>query len=481
MSETASIKWGRRYNAAKPLARGLLVVSLIPSWCQELRAARTARGWSEDDLADQIQNWEYRHGAGRHLGVSRSYVSEWETGKRGVSGDYAIRIEGVTGIPRDHFIDHRSSRGRVVRLQEAEVGLQWADDLDDAVEVLIALWRSRLDRREFMAAMAATAVISEVALRWLVSPADGRVNRDAGSRWVGDSDLDAVRAMQQSMKAIDDAHGGGVALPMAVEYLRGEVAPLLRARYTDTVGRALFSATSEFTLGVGWMAYDAGKHGLAQRYMAQALRMSHAAGDRTFGGRILAAMSHQALHLGDVRHGTDFACAARAGTQGAITPTTVAMLAAMEACAHAARGDASLCLRALSDAERAFARSSPGEDPLWVDFDEGGLAGHLARSFRDLNRPREAEQFAVESIQLCHPTHLRTRVQRYAILASARAQQGDLEGACAVGRQALTEVPRLRSMRTLDDVARLVQLVGASDSQTTHDFAEEAREVLRSR
>jgi DNA-binding transcriptional regulator YdaS (Cro superfamily) len=105
VSETGPIKWGRRYNAAKPLARGPLVVSLIPSWCQELRAARLARDWSEDDLADQIQNWEYRHGAGRTLGVSRSYVSEWETGKRGVSRDYAIRIEGVTGIPRDHFID----------------------------------------------------------------------------------------------------------------------------------------------------------------------------------------------------------------------------------------------------------------------------------------------------------------------------------------------------------------------------------------
>ena len=73
-------------------------VSLIPSWCEELRAARLARHWSEDDLADQIQNWEYRHGAGRSLGVSRSYVSEWETGKRGVSRDYAIRIEGITGL-----------------------------------------------------------------------------------------------------------------------------------------------------------------------------------------------------------------------------------------------------------------------------------------------------------------------------------------------------------------------------------------------
>ena len=338
-------------------------VSLIPSWCQELRAARLARDWSEDDLADQIQNWEYRHGAGRSLGVSRSYVSEWETGKRGVSRDYAIRIEGVTGIPRDHFIDHRSTRGRVVRLQEAEVGLHWRDDLEDALGVLIELWRCRLDRREFLVAMAAAAVTSEVALRWLVSPPDERVQRDTGHGWVGHSDIEAVRAMQSSLKAIDDAHGGGVALPMAVEYLRGEVAPLLHGRYNDAVGRALFSATAEFTLGVGWMAYDAGKHGLAQRYMAQALRMAHAANDRAFGGRILAAMSHQALHLGDVRHGLDFACAGRAGTQGVVTSTTAAMLAAMEACAHAARRDASPCLRALTDAERALERSNPSEDP----------------------------------------------------------------------------------------------------------------------
>src|SRR5215211_2750114 len=456
-------------------------VSLIPSWCEELRAARLARDWSEDDLADQIQNWEYRHGAGRSLGVSRSYVSEWETGKRGVSRDYAIRIEGVTSIPRNHFIDHRSSRGRVVRLQEAEVGLHWTDDLEDALGVLIDLWRWRLDRREFLVTMAAAAMTSEVALRWLVSPPEERVQRDTGPGWVGHSDIGAVRAMQSSLKAIDDAHGGGVALPMAVEYLRGEVAPLLHGRYNDPVGRALFSATAEFTLGVGWMAYDAGKHGLAQRYMAQALRLSHAANDRAFGGRILAAMSHQALHLGDVRHGLDFACAARAGTRGAVTATTAGMLPATEACAHAARGDASPCLRALTEAERAFERSNPSEDPPWVDFDEGGLTGHLARSFRDLNRPHEAQQFAVQSIQLCRPTHLRTRVQRYAILASAHAQQGDLEGACAVGRQALAEVPRLRSRRTLDDVAQLVQLISANDSEATHEFTKQAREVLAAR
>jgi hypothetical protein len=45
----------------------------------------------------------------------------------------------------------------------------------------------------------------------------------------------------------------------------------------------------------------------------------------------------------------------------------------------------------------------------------------------------------------------------------------------------LAAVGRLRSRRTLDDVAHLVQLLGASRSQVTRDFTEQAREVLSSR
>jgi len=39
--------------------------------------------------------------------------------------------------------------------------------------------------------------------------------------------------------------------------------------------------------------------------MIQALRLSHTAGDRSFGGRVLAAMSHQALYLGAVNEAID--------------------------------------------------------------------------------------------------------------------------------------------------------------------------------
>ena len=69
------------------------------------------------------QNWGYPAMPAAPWRQPTSYVSEWETNKRSVSRDYAIRIKECHQDPRDHFIDHRSTRGRVVRLQEAEVGL----------------------------------------------------------------------------------------------------------------------------------------------------------------------------------------------------------------------------------------------------------------------------------------------------------------------------------------------------------------------
>lgn len=78
---------------------------------EQIRRELVERGWSHQALADRIQHWAYRNGEGT-LGVTRSYVSEWLTGKRGISAPYAHRLEGVLGIPADQFIDRRSARAR---------------------------------------------------------------------------------------------------------------------------------------------------------------------------------------------------------------------------------------------------------------------------------------------------------------------------------------------------------------------------------
>src|SRR5581483_67262 len=74
---------------------------------------------------------------------------------------------------------------------------------------------------------------------------------------------------------------------------------------------------AEMTLLAGWMAYDLEQHPIAQRYLIQALRLAHAAGDQALGGEILAAMSCHAAYLGDGSGAVDMARAAQTSARRA--------------------------------------------------------------------------------------------------------------------------------------------------------------------
>ena len=269
---------------------------------------------------------------------------------------------------------------------------------------------------------------------------------------------------------------------MAISYLRRELPQLLDGRYDDVTGRGLLEVAAEFQLDVGWMAYDAARQNLAASYFAHALRFAHAAGNRLLGGRILAAMSHQAIYLGHIAKAIDLARAARAGTAQLATPHAVAMLAAMEACAHAAAGDARLCQQALGDAENALT-GNPGDgpEPEWLDFDEGGYWGHAARAYRDLGDPEKAEQYAERSVALCLTGHSRTRAQRSAIQATAHLQLGDVDAAAAVGGGVVQEAWNLHSGHVFGEVSALAQAIAAVKTPAAGEFLELAHELLAAR
>ncbi|SEM91562.1 hypothetical protein [Nonomuraea pusilla] len=141
-----------------------------------------------------------------------------------------------------------------------------------------------------------------------------------------------------------------------------EVEPLLKQVSPDTVlGREFLSETAAMLRLAVWMAYDTGRHGLAQRYMVKALMLAREAGNRMLGGRILAGMSHQANYLGHYGAAVNLARAARMGADGAATPTAMALFHAMEARALASQGDEA---RALGEAEPWFERRVPEDDPV---------------------------------------------------------------------------------------------------------------------
>jgi hypothetical protein len=80
--------------------------------------------------------------------------------------------------------------------------------------------------------------------------------------------INGIRGMFKIMQEMDVMRGGGHARVALVEYLSGYVLPLVRRQHEQqAVQLALYEAAAEQAYLVGWMAYDDGQHGLAQRYL----------------------------------------------------------------------------------------------------------------------------------------------------------------------------------------------------------------------
>ena len=73
---------------------------------------------------------------------------------------------------------------------------------------------------------------------------------------IGIGDVTRFRATVEMFAELDNRFGGGHAREALIQYLSVDGDRLLRGRYTDAVGRELFSAVAEATLLAAWMTYD---------------------------------------------------------------------------------------------------------------------------------------------------------------------------------------------------------------------------------
>ncbi|MDH2392102.1 transcriptional regulator [Streptomyces sp. HNM0663] len=339
------------------------------------------------------------------------------------------------------------------------VGLQFSPTVLGAIEQVCELWRSDVGRRDFLSgsAVAASALV-EPSRDWLITGADPQVARNAGAR-VGMSDVAAVRATTGALTELDHRFGSGHVRPVVVHYLNSVISGLLSGSYRESVGRELFAAVARLTELAGYMAVDTGQPGLAQRYYIQALRLAQAAGDRGYGGYVLAAsMSHLAAQLGNPREIAQLARAAQEGTRGHVTPRAEAMFLAAEARGHALLGDSRTCLKAAGRAVEVLGRAdgASGDDPAWIaHFDGAYLADELAHCYRDLGQPGPAARHAADALEGHPESRARRRAIGYVLLASAQVQQREVELACASGARAVELMGSLRSSRGaeyLDDL-----------------------------
>ncbi len=352
----------------------------------------------------------------------------------------------------------------IIATETADLGLQFPLSLADATAEATALWRSDVERRRFLTGSSYTvAAYPAASMRWLTFPGPEHPT-SAGTRRVGAADVDAVRTMVGAFRDLDNQVGGGKVRSTIVHYLHTSVAPLLRGSYPESIGRKLFATTAELTKLAGWAAYDLEEHGLAQRYLIQALRMARAAGDAALGAEILAAMSHQATYVGRPGDAVDLARAARIAARGAGLPSLESECHLVEAHGHAALSDRNSCGASLIAAERSFSRAT--SVPPWLGYFDGAyMSAKAAHCFRDLGEHKRAAGLAIQSLDMADG-YLRGRMFNLCLLASTVVEQ-DPQEAVKIGFEALNMASGLESRRTrayLRDLrARLVPFADLPD------------------
>jgi hypothetical protein len=422
--------------------------------------------------------------SGLDLRYNHSSVARWlrgETPRRPTAELIAEVLSGTLGRPitiADIGIRQRKNVA-------ADAALQLPLRPSESARLLASLAHDDLERRRaLLEAGFDLAAFSSAALRWLVAPRTA-VPAAHGSRVIGTTDVEDIREATRAFQILDNRMGGGRIRPTVVDYLHGNIVPLLHdARCTQEIRRSLFSAAAEVAQLAGWQAYDLEQQGVAQRYLVQALSMARFAGDDGLGGEILAAMSHQAIWVSRPKHAIDMAYAAQVAGHRAGLPILETEGLVMEAHAHALLDDARACSQALKRASVAF-QKSVSDIPSWLRyFDHAYLAARIAHCFRALGQGHATEKYALQSLDM-DDRYIRGKAFNVALLAAGYAVQGEVEQACETGREAVDRAVALDSTRAVTYIRNLlVDLSGYDDVEECRAFrayAETRLPALRKR
>ncbi|MFI1886657.1 XRE family transcriptional regulator [Streptomyces jumonjinensis] len=145
----------------------------------------------------------------------------------------------------------------------------------------------------------------------------------------------------------------------------------------------------------------------------------------------------------------------------------------------ARRSDA---LRALNDAERAFARASDQERPEWIRFyDSSEFDALSAFVWAALGEHARSEYCLHRTLASIPKEKIRNRALYTAHLSLAQARQGDFELAGVTGRQAYVTLPSAsgsgRTIRTLAATRKVLVASGSNASEIV-EWIEESAEWI---
>jgi transcriptional regulator with XRE-family HTH domain len=443
----------------------------MTAWNEQLRQRRLRRGLTQEELATELARvaWEQNR---ERIGVDAAMVSKWERGKKQPSNSYRRLLAAVFAADPLSFDEPSEDLQRL--------GLEYTPSIPDTLEAVDKLGHADIKRRTFLkTALFAVAASIGPSRDWLLATLE---EATSPARKVSSDQVEAIRRTFGVFQELDVMRGGGHARQQLAAYLTSTVTPLLRSNDASTgAGQALYEAGAEQLYLIGWMAFDDGEHVLAQRYLIQALRLSHEARSPELGAHVLAGLSDQATLTGHPDQGLQLARAGRAGLRQGHSPACCADLWALQARAEAALGDGKAAAHSVLESQRAADDIHLADEPEWARFiDAAYLNGEYGHAFRDLDEPEEAARFAARSAaEAGRQSRARRGSLAHATLARAALSNHDLEAAATEAASTVRLAATVRSSRSADAVGDLRnRLSPHQDSRPVADFFDLANSLL---
>ncbi|WP_327415374.1 helix-turn-helix domain-containing protein [Streptomyces sp. NBC_01233] len=427
---------------------------------ERLRLALQQTGLTYDQLAADVRHIAAE--AGETLRTNRSAVAHWVAGRPPSPETAAYIAEALSRRLARHLTP--ADLGWQVpghgNGSDARLGLGIGPD---PVDIVRRIGEADINRRKILTGAAYSVAAAALPLG-LVQAAEAQERATgAKGRMVGEGDIDAVRSMLKAFTAIDERQGGLHGRSAVVQYLRSDVADLTRARFPkESVRGDALTAAAAFAFLAGWKAYDAGEHGLAQRYYLQSLGLTREADNPLHEAWVLRIMAHNGMDIARPEHTLDLADAALSLATGRAEPGMLSMFVVCRARALAVAGRGA---ESVAEVRRAQDLAIRGEDdvlPYWLTLSgspRAAVASHAAKVFRALkDHPNAAKQYASAGRSYGAAAQgglSRITALSLASLGKEQAAQGHLEQACGTWDQALTHFTGVYSDRAVKQVGSI--------------------------
>lgn len=349
------------------------------------------------------------------------------------------------------------------------------------VEAVVVLsGGDRLKRRVFLSLTG--PALTAPAHQWLVHEPE-RVTSGLAGRRISAGVVDRLPSLITELRAMDDTAGGGDVLALTRYHFRWVAELLERASYDESTERKLHIALAEFGQLAGWVGYDTGHQGLAQRYFVAALRAAHAADDRQLGAHILGSMAYQAARQERPSDAVTLIETALAGTRGRQTPRLLAELRIRQAYAFAVLNDSSACGAAISAARTNVEQSNADDDPpylYWVRPAE--ITAGAGDCLLQLGQAEHGVKLIEQGVAMFDAPFDRDRQIYLTHLADGLARSGkqrDLDGAASTAVVAVELAETLSSARSVDRIRQLSRQLKPYDKvPKVREFLDRASELL---